>query len=42
MIDIEPHEWQVNFGLGNGLMPSNKKTLPALILIQIYVATWRY
>ena len=35
---IEAHQWEVNIGLGNGLVPSGSKPLPEPMLIYIYVA----
>ena len=32
----------VNFGSGNGLVPSGNKPLPEAMLTQIYVAIWRH
>ena len=37
----EPHWWQVNFGSGDALMPSDSEPLPKSMLIQICVAIWR-
>ena len=34
--------WEVNIGLGNGLVPSSNKLLPGPMLTQIYVDKWRH
>ena len=42
VILIGPYWWQVNIGLGNGLVLSCNKPLPEPMLTQIYVAIWRH
>ena len=37
-----PYWWSVNIGSGNGLVLSGNKPLTEPMLIQIYVAKWRY
>ena len=32
----EPHQWEVNIGSGNGLVPSGNKSLPEPMLTKIY------
>ena len=34
------HQWSVNIGSGNGLVPSGSKPLPETMLTQIYLAIW--
>ena len=34
--------WWVNIGSGSGLGPSSNKSLPEVMLTQIYVAKWRH
>ena len=38
----ESYWWQVNIGLGNGLVPSGNKPLPEPMLTQFPVAIWRH
>ena len=38
----EPHEWEINFGSENGLVPLSNKPLPETLWTLIYVATWRH
>ena len=34
--------WEINIGLGNGLVPSSNKPVPESMLTQIYVAIPRH
>ena len=36
-----PYQSRVNIGSGIGLVPSGNKSLPELMLTQIYAAIWR-
>ena len=42
MTVTEPFWWLVNFGLGNGVVPSGNKPLPELMLSKTYAAIWRH
>ena len=39
---LDIYSWEVNIGLGNGLVPSGNKPLPEPMLTQISVAIWRH